>query len=531
MTAAPGGAPAREAPGARPGRRRWTMRRRLVVVLLALTAAVAAVMGVVSTLALRDSLLGQIDDRLVAASARARSAPDRIDGPGRAPAPDDGSPDPGSPAPTWPEDRERLPPSLRLPGQQDVGSLSYFEQGGQVVAGYFDDSGDFQPLSAEQQDVLAEAPLDGEPVSVTLPGLGGYRVIGTTAPGGEVVVTGLSIRDAATTVERYVMVEVGVALLGLLIAGCAGWWLVGRELRPLNRVAATATRVAELPLSRGEVTLAERVPDADTDPSTEVGRVGAAFNQMLGHVGAALAARQESETQVRRFVADASHELRTPLASIRGYAELVRRLPDELPPDALRAMSRVESESQRMTALVEDMLLLARLDAGRDLEHHEVDVAALAVDAVADAHAASRDHVWRLDLDEAGATPPIVRGDEDRLRQVLVNLLSNAREHTPAGTTVVLGVHAAAGQVRVTVRDDGPGIEEPLRSRLFQRFTRGDASRNHASGSTGLGLAIAHAVVLAHGGSIEVDGTPGATTFTVTLPALTTPDLAPPEDA
>ncbi|WP_234346614.1 sensor histidine kinase [Cellulomonas timonensis] len=507
----------------RPRRRRWTLRRRLVVVLLVLIAAVAAVMGVVSTLALRDSLLGQIDNRLVAASARAASAPDRID-PGAGPAPDGEDQEPGPPF-----GGEHLPPSLRLPGQQDVGVLNYFEQDGMVFAGYFDDSGEFRPLTSEQAGALADVERDGEPASVTIPDLGGYRVIATTTSDGAVVATGISTADATATVESYVIVEVVVALAGLLIAGFLGSWLMGRELRPLNRMAATATRVAELPLSRGEVMLAERVPEDDTDPSTEVGQVGSALNQMLGHVEAALASRHESETQVRQFVADASHELRTPLASIRGYAELVRRLPDELPPDALRAMSRVESESRRMTALVEDMLLLARLDAGRELEQQDVDVAALAVDALADAHAASRDHVWRLDMDETeDSSPPVVRGDEHRLRQVLANLLSNAREHTPPGTTVLLGVHADAGHVRLTVRDDGPGIAEPLRSRLFQRFTRGDSSRNRATGSTGLGLAIVHAVVLAHGGTITADGTPGATTFTVTLPAVTAADDVPP---
>lgn len=493
----------------RTGRHRWTLRRRLIAVLLVLIATLAAVMGLVSTLALRGSLLGQVDDRLVAASARnvreAERFGDLPDG-----APRDGAPD------------GVLPPGLQRPGQQDVGSINYFARPGEGArSGYYDDSGDFQPLTDAQIEVLADVGRTGEPRSVTLPDLGDYRVISTTTATGDVVVTGLSTSDVATTVERYVLVEVAVAALGLLVAGYAGTWLVRRELRPLNRVAATATRVAELPLARGEVTLAERVPEPDTDPSTEVGRVGAALNQLLGHVESALAARHESETQVRQFVADASHELRTPLASIRGYAELVRRLPDELPPDALRAMSRVESESRRMTTLVEDMLLLARLDAGRDLDQSDVDVAALAVDAISDAHAAGRGHVWQLDLDETEDTaPPVVRGDEHRLRQVFANLLTNAREHTPPGTTVVLGVHSDGDQVRITVRDDGPGIPEPLRSRLFQRFTRGDASRNHASGSTGLGLAIVHAVVVAHGGTITADGTPGATTFTVTLPAV-----------
>ena len=195
-------------------------------------------------------------------------------------------------------------------------------------------------------------------------------------------------------------------------------------------MAATATRVAELPLDRGEVALAERVPDADTDPRTEVGQVGAALNRMLDHVGNALEARHASETQVRQFVADASHELRTPLAAIRGYAELSRRSREPVPDEVAHVLRRVESEAQRMTALVEDLLLLARLDAGRPLAHDPVDLTMLVVDAVSDAHAAGPGHDWQLDLPDE---PVVVTGDGARLHQVLANLLANARTHTPAG--------------------------------------------------------------------------------------------------
>ena len=506
-------------------RTRWTLRRRIVTVLLLLLAAFAGTMGVASTLALRGSLIGQLDTRLVSASARAAHAPTRADFAGIS----GWSGLPTEPTPTASPTR---PFGLRGPGQ-DVGTLNLDVNGGAVNAGYLDDNGDFQRLTDAQATMLAATPADRVPRTVAIDGLGSYRVIGATSTAGSLVVTGLPTAVATATVARYVAVEVGVAVVGLALAGLAGTVLVRRELRPLNRVAATATRVAELPLDRGEVPLAERVPAEDTDPGTEVGRVGAALNQMLGHIEQALAARHESETQVRQFVADASHELRTPLASIRGYAELVRRLPEPVPDTAMHAMARVESETKRMTGLVEDMLLLARLDAGRDLDRVEVDLSSLAVDAVADAHAAGPDHLWRLELDGRGSdadepdepdgeepAPALALGDEARLRQVLANLLTNARLHTPPGTTVVVGVRAAGDVVTIRVQDDGPGIPEPLRSRLFQRFTRGDASRNRAAGSsTGLGLAIVHAVVTAHGGTIEVDGTPGQTSFTVTLPA------------
>ncbi|RMI03455.1 sensor histidine kinase [Cellulomonas triticagri] len=482
-------------------------------------------MGVASTVALRGSLLTQVDERLRSASERAAAAPDRL-GQG---APED--------APTG-ADGERVfpggavPPAFGLPGQS-VGTVSVFESadGSSVQSGYLDDDAVVQELTDAQLAALLDLTPDGEPTSVTLPGLGTYRAVSVVSDRGDTSVTAVPVSTITDTVDEFVVVEIAVAALGLVVAAVLATVLVRRELRPLDRVAATATRVSEMPLSRGEVDIPERVPARDTDPATEVGQVGAALNRMLGHVESALTARHESETQVRRFVADASHELRTPLASIRGYAELVQRLPADLPDDAVRAMGRVESEARRMTSLVEDMLLLARLDAGRDLDLGEVDLAALAVDAVADAHVAGRDHVWRLELPgaadddpeeaEAEAEPVEVVGDEHRLRQVLVNLLSNARVHTPPGTTVVVSVALEGPAAVLRVRDDGPGIPEPLRSRLFERFARGDESRNRAAGSTGLGLAIVHAVVTAHGGTIDVDGTPGATTFTVTLPLAT----------
>jgi two-component system OmpR family sensor kinase len=525
--------------------RRWTLRRRLVAVVVVLLATVATVMGLVSTLALRTSLLDQIDDRLDSASSRAVAAPDRLDRgemPGPAPsdaptgsAQGDGGDDGDDQADDVGE--QEIPPAFGLPGQ-DVGTVSVFgrSDGSALQSGYLDDSGEVQELSDDQLATLLAVTPDGTPETVDLPELGTYRVISVVSEDGDTSVTAIPVAGVTATVENFVVVEVVVAVLGLLVAAVLATMLVRRELRPLDRVAATAARVSEMPLSHGEVDIRERVPARDTDPATEVGQVGAALNRMLGHVESALTSRHESETQVRRFVADASHELRTPLASIRGYAELVQRLPGDLPDDALRAMDRVESEARRMTTLVEDMLLLARLDAGRDLDVAEVDLAGLAVDAVSDAHAAGPDHVWRLELgapdDDTGdedleLEPTLVVGDEHRLRQVLVNLLSNARVHTPPGTTVVVAVAQEGDDVLLRVRDDGPGIPEPLRSRLFERFARGDASRNRAAGSTGLGLAIVHAVVTAHGGAIDVDGTPGGTTFTVRLPrAGTTPAAA-----
>ena len=224
-----------------------------------------------------------------------------------------------------------------------------------------------------------------------------------------------------------------LSVLAIGAAALIGRSLVERSLRPLNRVAATAQQVSQLPLDRGEVALAVRVPPADTHPDSEVGRVGLALNHMLNNVEEALAARQASETKVRQFVADASHELRNPLAAIRGYAELTQRSGEAIPPDAAYAMSRVESEADRMSRLVEDLLLLARLDAGPELDIQPTDLNALLIDAVSDGRAAGPDHSWSLSLPDELVTVP---ADQYRLHQVVANLLANARTHTPAGTRV-----------------------------------------------------------------------------------------------
>jgi two-component system OmpR family sensor kinase len=239
---------------------------------------------------------------------------------------------------------------------------------------------------------------------------------------------------------------------------------------------------------------------------------------MLGHVEAALARRAASETRLRRFAADASHELRTPLAAIRGYAELARRHPGPVPGDIAHALARVESESARMSVLVDELLLLAQLDAGRPLAKAPVDLTRLAIDTASDARAASPGHHWTLELPDE---PVRVAGDEHRLHQVLANLMSNAAQHTPEGTTVTVAVATDHRQtVRVSVTDTGPGIPGDLQPALFERFVRGDSARSNGGGSTGLGLAIVQAVTTAHGGTVSVASQPGHTSFVITLPRL-----------
>lgn len=364
---------------------------------------------------------------------------------------------------------------------------------------------------------LATVPKDQQAHKVTLPDQGDYLVRYETNRDNDTFYVGLPTQSVDNTLSTLIAVELSVTGAGLVAAGIAGSVLVGVALRPLRRVASTATRVSELPLHTGEVTLNERVPASETDPHTEVGQVGAALNRMLDHIHGALHSRQESETRVRQFVADASHELRTPLASIRGYAELTRRGREEIGPDTRHALGRIESESGRMTMLVEDLLLLARLDAGRPLQFERTDLIPLVVDTVSDARVAGRSHSWRLDLPDI---PALVSADAARLQQVLVNLLANARTHTPPGTTVTARVARRGPWMCVDVEDDGQGIPEELLPHVFERFARGDSSRSRASGSTGLGLAIVQAVADAHGGAVTVDSVPGRTVFTVHLPAL-----------
>ena len=476
--------------------RPWTLRRQLIAAISLLLVVLSVIIGLVSVLALRGYLIDRLDAQIAEATSRFQAVVDRPDGPY-------GGEHPDSPAPALP--LSGLPP----------GTIGAFIGDGPIRGAILGAELGTTVLSAEQAAALRSVPTDGTAVTVDLGELGEYRVAARPAETGESLLVGLPLADVESTVLQLVTVIAVVAAAGLLVVLVVGTAIVRFALRPLDRVVATATQVAELPLDRGEVALSVRVPDEDAQPSTEVGTVGAAINHMLENIANALTAREASERKVRTFVADASHELRTPLASIRGYAELTRRGGHELPDDVVRAMGRIESESVRMTSLVEDLLLLARLDDGRELESAPVDLCALLADAVSDAQAAGEDHVWRLDTPRE---PVVVPGDAARLHQVLLNLLGNARTHTPAGTLVTASIRVAGDRAEISVQDDGPGIADDLQPTIFERFVRADSSRSRAAGSTGLGLAIVAAVVDAHGGTVEVASEPGRTTFTVLLP-------------
>ncbi|ANN14575.1 two-component sensor histidine kinase [Amycolatopsis orientalis] len=479
------------------GRRPWSLRRRLIAQVAGLLALVCLVVGVVTELALRDILMDQLDARIAETSERASRPPPS----GR----------PGG---------DRVPEGLRAYGQSTGSLFVNILPDGRVVAAVLRSSYDAKvadpfphdPIGPAQLAALLRSTPTDKPTDVELGSLGEYRVVAKQASNGGVAITGLPTKDVKDTLWNLGFIFGGVAVGGIVLAGALGAVTVRRTMKPLDRLAATATRVAELPLDRGEVALSERVSEVDTDPRTEVGKVGFALNRMLGHISHALSARQASETRVRRFVADASHELRTPLAAIRGYAELTRRSGSEVPPDIAFAMGRVESESTRMTGLVEDLLLLARLDSGRPVVREPVDLSRLVADAVADAHVAGPEHKWLL---EVPPEPIIVLGDADQLHQVVINLLGNARTHTPAGTEVTTSLSIVDSVVTLSIVDGGPGIPPEILPDVFERFARGDDSRSRAAGSTGLGLAIVAAVVAAHDGQVAVASRPGRTEFRV----------------
>jgi two-component system OmpR family sensor kinase len=345
---------------------------------------------------------------------------------------------------------------------------------------------------------------------------GGYRVVAIPATEtptnlqGTLVIA-IPLTEVHATLHRLVRVEIAVALGVLLAVGGVGWWLVRRGLRPLDRMAETADSI-----TGGDLSLRVQ-PD---DDRTEVGRLGRALNVMLGRIETSFEEQRASEERLRRFIADASHELRTPITSIRGYAELFRRGASVRPDDLERAMRRIEDEGARMGTLVEELLLLARLDQGRSIERGPVDLSVLVADAVDDARAADPARPIELSSEDS----VIAHGEDTGLREVLANLLENARVHTPPGTPVAVRLRRAEGTAVIEVSDRGRGLEPEEAAHVFERFYRGDPSRSRASGGTGLGLSIAAAVIEAHGGRIEVASAPGeGATFTFTLPLALEP--------
>jgi two-component system, OmpR family, sensor kinase len=484
--------------------RSLSLRGRLLAALLVLLACGLAVADLATYVSLRSFLLDRVDQQLAAAHHSVERAVLSLRGRHM----DDGA--------------------LRQLGLIAPGVYGEWRDADGRLVGIIDGRSRSAPSSTPRlpdrlpPPVLPRAGADREPAAVlTVPAVEGggpaYRVrVSQLAFGRGTLVMALPFAEGAATLQRLLLVEALVTLTVLGVAVAVGLWLVRLGLRPLEDISATAATIA-----RGDLT--RRV--ARADPDTEVGRLGQDLNRMLGQIEAAFVERRASEARLRRFVGDASHELRTPVAAIRAYAELFRRGADRHPEDLPRLLRRIESEATRMGVLVDDLLLLTRLEQGRPLDRRPVDLGAVAAEAVEAARAVDPERPLELGI---GRTDSVeVLGDQDRLRQVVDNLLANVRAHTPAGAAARVRVWSDAEAGVVEVADDGPGLTREQAERVFERFYRADGSRSRvpngssAAGGAGLGLSIVAAIAAAHGGRALVRSTPGdGAVFRVELPLI-----------
>jgi len=501
--------------------RRISLRVKLVAAVLALVTVALTVIGVTSTLALESYLVGRVDERLddMLQEVETRGMP--VDG-----------------GPRTSVLRSEFLLDLRVPG------------GGRALI--YDGRYREEDLPPLPPDVAAAAELAGDPFTADAIGEGDrWRLRVTMYPDGSALTVGQSMADVDSAVSRLIWTEVVTGAVVLLLLAAAGVAVVGTSLRPLRQIERTAGAIAAGDLSR-------RVPDPEPGelPRTELGRLSRALNAMLAQIEAGFAARAASEERMRQFVADASHELRTPLTTIRGFAELYRQQGGAGSPEETgRLIRRIEDEAARMGLLVEDLLLLARLDRERPLAQEPVELPVIVADAVHAARAVDPDRPIELDLRSDGV-PLVVDGDDARLRQVVGNLLSNGLTHTPTGTGLTVRLRAESGTGVIEVADSGPGLSPEQAERVFERFYRVDTARSRPPGApqpvpragapgggqvdgrsavpggSGLGLAIVAALVAAHGGTVEVESSPGeGAIFRVRLPlAGTAGRTADPQD-
>jgi two-component system OmpR family sensor kinase len=454
-----------------------------VAATLVLVACGLLASGIAVTSILRHSLINRIDETLLDASRSWAQAPRRM------PTPPSDGPNPARP-----------PSSFYVRGIDPDGHVW---------------------MAVNDREAEPSVPSDNDvgPEPVTVGSIDHssveWRAMTVRGPRGELTTVAIDLSDVQSTVRALVYAQVGIGAAVLLVLGVAGYAVVHRSLRPLAEVEQTAAAIADGQLDR-------RVPQRD--PRTEVGRLSLALNGMLAQIQRAVASSESSaeqarssEDRMRRFITDASHELRTPLTTIRGFAELYRQ---GAVSDVEMAMSRIESESSRMGLLVEDLLLLARLDAQRPLERHRVDLLALASDAVHDAQSIAPQRDITMEVFDGPGTPEVL-GDEARLRQVLGNLVANALQHTPESAGVTVRVGTVDDNAVLEVCDEGPGMSQDDAHRVFERFYRADSSRARASGGTGLGLSIVDSLVYAHGGTVSVTTAPGeGCRFKVNLPRI-----------
>lgn len=450
--------------------------------MLVLVAGGLLTSGVAVTSILSHSLMNRVDESLIEASR------------------------------TWAQEpREQLPPASGLNPERPPSNF--------FVQGLDPDGNQWMAINDRKAQPALPDDNDVGPVPVTIPSIGDravqWRAVSVHGSNGELITVAVDLSGVRSTVRALMWLQAGIGGAVLLVLGVAGYWVVHRSLQPLVEVEKTAAAIAGGQLD-------SRVPQGD--PRTEVGQLALALNGMLTQIQRAVAASEasaekarQSEDRMRRFITDASHELRTPLTTIRGFAELYRQGAAN---DVEMLMSRIESESRRMGGLVEDLLLLAQLDAQRPLEHRRVDLLALASDAVHDAQSVAPDRSITLEVFDGPGTPEVL-GDEARLRQVLANLVANALRHTPVTARITVRVGTVGGDAVLEVADEGPGMEPDDAQRVFERFYRADTSRTRASGGTGLGLSIVDSLVRAHGGRVTVATAPGrGCSFRVSLPRV-----------
>lgn len=485
----------------------WTLRRRLATGVAVVVGLAVIAVGLLSVLTLQSTLTAMVDTRIEASMTALDTAVHKY------------AIDPSRPSRGQDVIHEGAADGFQKPfteffGQAPGTAIALVRDGSIVDSALFssDAATKLSPAAATALVAVAGGDVDNE--SIEVPGLGAYRVMTVVDPQGDTLVAGIPLAASNAAVAQTGWAVGGIALLVIVLTVLGAILIIRLALRPLGTVVATAQEVTTLRLDHGAAAIPIRVPAELTDPNTEVGQVGEALNRLLSHVDEALAVRQASDERMRRFVTDASHELRTPLAAIQGYAELTRQGNEQLPDLIEHALARIESESTRMSSLVGELLLLARLDEGNGLHRTETDLSLIVVDAVSDALAADPDRSWVIDIPE---TSVLVDGDHERLHQVVANVLGNASRHTPPGTRVTATLSTEGPLAVLTIADDGPGVDPRVLPVLFERFARGDDSRSRRSGSTGLGLAIAQSIMEGHEGSITVTSSEEGACFRIAL--------------
>ncbi|QXQ10710.1 cell wall metabolism sensor histidine kinase WalK [Paeniglutamicibacter sp. Y32M11] len=469
-----------------------TLQRRLLLAVVCLLALVCTVIGLLINAGMRQTLSAQLNEQLAYASERAATY-------------------------SLSQSKGNSGTPLFAPGQAS-GTLNAKIESGLLFSGGVLDMKTGQRNNIVGDDALPLSTLvvDAPPAKREL-SIGDYLLVAKSDPKGSgTLITGLPLDPNARTLASLGWMTVFISFAGLIATGLIGSMIIRHSMAPLRRVSAVASSVATAQLETGTLALDARVAEEDSIPGTESGDVGNALNALLDNVATAFAAREESEAQMRQFVADASHELRTPLSAIRGYTELISAT-EHFSDDGQRSLIRVLEQSARMSSLVENLLLLARLDEKHQVKKTDVDLGKLAGDITEDFRITATDHHWQTRLP---ATPLVVSADSSSLRRVITNLLANARKHTSAGNTVTVSLKRdnSTHQAVLQVHDTGEGITQAFLPQVFKRFTRADTARSGADGTTGLGLPIAKAIVESHDGTITVSSTPGNTVFEIRLP-------------